>query len=194
MLAEPILVLNKSWRVIGITTVQKALTLLYTEAAYAIAPETYEAYDFLSWIEIKAPHGQPFIRTMRYRIRIPEIIQVRCYDGCPPQSIHFSRKNIYKRDDYTCQYCNTQPGLAELTVDHVLPRSRGGRSDWLNCVSACARCNKKKGNRTLDEVPMRLLRKPFKPDGSNAIFFPLTAIKRSWESFMKPEKSLKHEG
>ena len=72
------------------------------------------------------------------------------YDRVPANAVTFSRRNIYKRDRYTCQYCGVQPGSEELTIDHVLPRSRGGTSTWENCVLACLECNKRKADRTPD--------------------------------------------
>lgn len=185
MLSEPILVLNKSWRIISITTAKKALTLLYTGSALAICTDTYQLHDFDSWIRLQTQPGEPHIITIRFCIKIPEIILLSSYDGFPPQGVTFSRKNIYKRDNYTCQYCNSQPGTERLTVDHVIPRSRGGHSDWYNCVSACEECNKKKGNRLLHETHMKLLRSPYKPEGDLALFFPLTSMKMSWENFIR---------
>lgn len=187
MLDDPTLVLNRSWRIVHVTTVKKALTLVYEGAARVVNPETYETYDFWTWVTIGAERGETCIRTMRFRIRIPEVIVLNGYDGLPPKSVHFSRQNIYQRDNYTCQYCNTQPGVYNLTVDHVIPRSRGGHSDWLNCVSACSKCNRKKGNRMLDEVQMKLVRSPFKPEGNNALFFSLHSLKKSWENFIASE-------
>jgi 5-methylcytosine-specific restriction endonuclease McrA len=189
LLSEPTLVLNKSWRVISVTTVRKALALLYEGAARAVSPETYEVYDFYAWIQQKPVNGQPCIRTMRFRILVPEVIQLTRYDGFPPKGVNFSRKNVYKRDSYICQYCGARPGIRELTVDHIIPRCRGGRSDWINCVSACAKCNKKKGSRTLEEAQMKLIRKPFRPEGNHALFFALPGIKKSWEAFLASEMS-----
>ncbi len=187
MLNEPTLVLNKSWRIVNVTTVRKAIALLYEGAALAVCPETYETYDFSSWLTLRPKKGERSIRTVRLRIKIPEVVQLTHYDRLPPKSVNFSRKNIYKRDNYTCQYCGVQPGLEQLTVDHIIPRSRGGRSDWSNCTSACWKCNKKKGNKTLEEAQMKLLRKPCKPEGSKAIFFSFTRIKKSWEKFIAAE-------
>jgi 5-methylcytosine-specific restriction endonuclease McrA len=191
MLDEPTLVLNRSWRIIHVTTVKKALTLVYEGAARVVNPETYETYDFYMWVIQETAKSEPCIRSMCFRIKIPEVIVLTYYDGSPPKSVHFSRHNIYQRDNFTCQYCNTQPGVYNLTVDHVIPRSRGGRSDWLNCVSACSRCNRKKGNHTLEEVHMKLLRKPFRPEGNNALFFSLNALKKSWENFIASETGRK---
>jgi 5-methylcytosine-specific restriction endonuclease McrA len=75
----------------------------------------------------------------------------------------FSRRNIFKRDHYTCQYCGAQPGSEELTVDHVVPRSQGGVSSWENCVLACVACNKRKADRTPEQARMRVRKQPVRP-------------------------------
>lgn len=184
MLSAPTLVLNKSWVVVSITTVRNALSLLYSGSARAICPETYEIHDFHSWAELRVlPHEQ-CIRTISRKIRVPEIILLVNYDGYPKRGVTFSRKNIYKRDDYTCQYCGSKPGISELTIEHIVPRSHGGRSTWANCVLACTTCNKKKSNKTLEETGMKLLRKPFKPKWPPQLVMPMTKVRQSWEQFI----------
>ncbi len=76
----------------------------------------------------------------------------------------FSRRNVAKRDHYTCQYCGAQPGAEGITIDHVVPRSQGGTSSWTNCVAACETCNAKKSDRTPDRAGMKLRRRPFRPE------------------------------
>ena len=75
----------------------------------------------------------------------------------------FSRRNIFKRDHYVCQYCGNQPGTDELSIDHVVPRAQGGVSNWTNCVLACMTCNKRKADRTPREAGMRLRKAPVRP-------------------------------
>jgi 5-methylcytosine-specific restriction endonuclease McrA len=81
----------------------------------------------------------------------------------PTSAVTFSRRNIYKRDRYTCQYCGIQPGSEELTIDHVSPRSQGGLSTWENCVLACVSCNKRKADRTPEQARMPLKKPPARP-------------------------------
>ena len=85
------------------------------------------------------------------------------YDRLPTQAVAFSRRNIFKRDRFTCQFCGRQPGSEELTIDHVVPRSRGGTSTWENCVLACVPCNARKANRTPEQAGMKLRRAPVRP-------------------------------
>ena len=85
------------------------------------------------------------------------------YDRLPSASVSFSRRNIFKRDHYTCQYCGAQPGSEELSIDHVVPRSRGGQSSWENCVPACIPCNKRKADRLTRQAGMKLRKLPQRP-------------------------------
>ena len=96
-------------------------------------------------------------------LRVPEVITLTGFERLPSAVVAFSRRNIYKRDHYTCQYCGTQPGSEELTIDHVVPRAQGGESRWDNCVLACVTCNKHKADRTPEEARMPLLYLPYVP-------------------------------
>ena len=184
MLNEPSLVLNRSWFPIGTTTVRDAICLVYREAARALDPNDFRVHDFDSWASLSVARDEPCIRTVRLRIKIPEIIVLLDYDAIPQHRVAFSRRNIYKRDRCQCQYCGARPPMVELTLDHILPRSRGGKSTWENCVLACLRCNRRKANRTLQESGMRLLRPPAEPHWSPCVAIPLGKRRASWEQFV----------
>jgi 5-methylcytosine-specific restriction endonuclease McrA len=182
VLGEPTLVLNRSWLAITTTTVRRALSLLFQDSAHVICPRTYEIHDFLSWAALEV-NGDPFIRTVRRPLRLPEVIVLRRYDALPSRTVAFSRKNLYRRDAFTCQYCGDRPGGEELTIDHVIPRSRGGRTSWENCVLACVECNKRKANRPPEEAGMHLVRQPSAPQWSWDV--ELGPSRRdSWERFL----------
>ncbi len=90
------------------------------------------------------------------RLRVPEVVALQHFDRLPLAAVAFSRRNVAKRDHFTCQYCGSQPGVEDLTIDHVLPRAQGGTSSWTNCVAACAPCNARKADRTPEQAGMRL--------------------------------------
>ena len=94
---------------------------------------------------------------------MPRVILLQAYDHLPRAKVRFSRLNIYARDRNTCQYCGRTPPRAELNLDHVIPRSRGGLTTWENVVCSCVPCNLKKGGRTPDEAHLRLQRPPTRP-------------------------------
>jgi 5-methylcytosine-specific restriction endonuclease McrA len=183
-LGERTLVLNRSWLAITTTTVRRALSLLYQESAHAICPRTFETFDFHSWAGLRSENGDRYIRTVTSRLRVPEIIVLRIYDGLPKRTVAFSRRNLYRRDNYTCQYCGRRPGAADLTIDHVIPRSQGGRTTWENCVLACVECNKRKAHRCRTEAGMRLLRVPRAPQWSWDVELSLGHRRDCWASFL----------
>jgi 5-methylcytosine-specific restriction endonuclease McrA len=128
-----------------------------------VDPSDFQQYTWEDWTKLRPREGEPFIRAVRFCLRVPEVITLTRYDRVPDKTVTFSRRNIYKRDRYTCQYCGARPRSEELTIDHVIPRSQGGTSTWENCVLACLDCNAKKGNRTPEQARMPLRRKPFRP-------------------------------
>ncbi|MGO8753162.1 MAG: HNH endonuclease [Thermoguttaceae bacterium] len=100
------------------------------------------------------------------------------YDRTPEATVTFSRRNVFKRDHFTCQYCGSQPGTEELTVDHVIPRAQGGVSSWTNCVLACVACNKRKADRTPEQAGMKLRRKAGPPGLEAALRQPSRADRK----------------
>jgi 5-methylcytosine-specific restriction endonuclease McrA len=164
ILSRPALVLNRSWQPIHVTTVVRTLVMLWNDSAKVVDPEEYRLYSWADWVSLPAEEGRPCIRTARSRLRVPEIVALQQFDRLPMASVAFSRRNVAKRDHYTCQYCGAQPGVQDLTIDHVIPRAQGGTSSWTNCVAACGTCNARKADRTPDQAGMRLRKVPARPD------------------------------
>ena len=183
-LSHPALVLNRSWTAIATTSVRNALGLIYTGSARAIQPDTYETHDFASWADLAIPPDEPCITTVKLRIKVPEVIVLTRYKGMPKQRLTFTRRNLFKRDHFTCQYCGCRPGTSELTIDHVHPRSRGGVSSWENCVLACVACNHRKANMLPDELGWKLLKEPVEPRWAPTFEAPIGRVRISWEKFV----------
>ena len=142
-LHNPVLVLNASYEPINICAARRALVLVLKGLASA---------------EAHAP-GQ--FHSQRQTIPLPSVIRLLEYRRIPHQTRALSRKNILMRDRYTCQYCQKVLNTSDLTLDHVIPRSRGGETTWENLVACCHSCNRRKGNRMLHEIDdMILLRDP----------------------------------
>ena len=184
VLSRPTLVLNQAWRAIHTVSVRHALRLLVNDAAKAVVPESYEVHGWESWFELSVSDGEPCVRTVRLRIRAPEVIVLVGYTGAPRTSAAFTRRNLFRRDANTCQYCGTRPHLAELSIDHVVPRSLGGRSSWENCVLSCKQCNHKKRNRTPAQAGMQLSRRPEKPRWSPLVEAPCETTRSRWARFL----------
>jgi 5-methylcytosine-specific restriction endonuclease McrA len=163
VLARPTLVLNRNWQPVNVTPVARALVMVWNATARVVDPADYQVYNWSDWAQLLPPAGEPFVQAVRRRLRVPEVVTLTNYDRLPTATVSFSRRNIFKRDHYACQYCGGQPGSEELTIDHVVPRARGGLSTWENCVLACMWCNKRKADRLPDEAGMRLRRRPFRP-------------------------------
>ena len=164
------LVLNRSWLPISTTTVRRAVLLMARGAAGAVHPDTYEVAGWDAWVDRgpTAPErvgekGAERLEGQGFRLPIPEVIVLMRYNGVPDRPVAFTRRNVYRRDGYRCQYCGIRPGPDHLTLDHVVPRSRGGQTTWDNCVTACFRCNARKANRNLRESGMPLKSLPAIP-------------------------------
>jgi 5-methylcytosine-specific restriction endonuclease McrA len=187
MVANGVLVLNRNWTAIHVCSLERAITLLVQGLAQVV-DENFRTYDFGSWRELSdyvETEGNRFIHATSFRLMIPEVILLTHYHRVPPRAVKFNRRNIYVRDDFRCQYCGCRPPREELTIDHVVPRSRGGRSEWENVVLACQSCNARKGSRLLAETPMHLARAPKKPNWINIVRHSLQAQNRpAWQRFV----------
>ncbi|HNR99457.1 MAG TPA: HNH endonuclease [Planctomycetota bacterium] len=185
VLTQPTLVLNRHWTPIRICTVKKALGLLAKGAAHVIVPDTYESYDFQSWADLRATADEPHIRTVSLRIKVPEMIRLRFCDHAGTPRVVFSRRNLFRRDRNTCQYCGRRLPSEALSIDHVVPRALGGRSTWTNCVVACHACNVRKGNKLPADAAMKLLKPPREPRWRPTVLVALPVQRReSWDHFI----------
>jgi len=160
VLNTKVLVLNRHYLPVHVTVVRRALSLLYQDVARAV-DEQYRTFDFASWADLAAEEDS--IGLVDRAIRVPRVILLVTYDRVPRRYVRFSRFNIYSRDRNRCQYCGRQFPRAELNLDHVIPRSKGGTSVWENVVCSCHRCNRLKGGRTPAEAGMRLISQPRRP-------------------------------
>lgn len=178
------LVLNRSWVAIDTATVRKALCWVFQGLAKAVDTGSFELFDFASWATVgRHPRGLA-VRTPSLEVPVPEVILLTLYGEVPKREVVFTRRNLYRRDRFTCQYCGSQPGQESLTIDHVVPRSKGGKSTWENCVLACVACNKRKADRPPERVGMSLKRHPYKPSWSPTIAFRGPDRPASWEHFL----------
>jgi 5-methylcytosine-specific restriction endonuclease McrA len=141
-LYAPVLVLNASYEPINICAARRALVLV------------------LKGVAMTEEENGHYLHAQRIAMRLPSVIRLLEYRRIPHQTRALSRKNILLRDRNTCQYCGVVLASGELTLDHVLPRSRGGLSTWENLVACCHSCNRTKGNQLLVETDMKLLREP----------------------------------
>ena len=186
---KKVLVLNKSWSAIGVVGLPRAMNLLFSEyedgepKARIITPPPkghYEVWSWSEWSEIRPVEGEDGIVSTNRVYKTPEVVLLSRYDSIHKHDVHFCRRAIWKRDNFTCQYCGRRPNNDECTIDHIIPKSLGGETSWYNCVLACYQCNSQKADRLLKDAvkakakgkrwmgpsPMRLAREPSKPEFS----------------------------
>ncbi len=179
-----VLVVNRCMQAVHITSARRAFVLLFTDVARAL-DEHWVGHDFRSWSSVAAREEEPSFGTARGPIRIPRVLQLIDYDRLPRATVRLSRRNIFLRDAYTCQYCGKRSSARDLNLDHVMPRSRGGPTNWENIVCSCRVCNLEKGGRTPAEAGMKLQRRPSRPRWSPVLALAFTPSRpREWEPFL----------
>jgi len=192
MLAQKkVLVLNKSKSPICLVTMQRAMGLLFScnkgtkePKAKIIDPETWQFYSWKDWSELKPKEGEDTLLTAHRAFRAPVVIMLTKFNKLPHHKVSFSRKTLWRRDDFQCQYCGARD--CELTIDHITPKSKGGVTCWENCCLACVKCNTKKSNRTLKEAGMKFFYPDFKPTKPKYNFFKNDIIKcKTWAQFFE---------
>jgi 5-methylcytosine-specific restriction endonuclease McrA len=164
-LGRKVLVLNHDYEPLSICNVRKAILLLYLGKAELIA----------------ATEGK-YLHSVYKTIPYPSIVRLSMYIRVPYKKIVLSRKNILRRDGNRCQYCGRTDAM--LTVDHVLPKARGGKDTWENLVAACVHCNNHKGNKTPAEAQMILKRKPIRPNHVMFIRHFVSVVDEHWKPFL----------
>lgn len=162
------LVLSQGFEPVKIVSWQRALTLLFLGKV-----EVIEEYD-------------RNVKTTSLVIKIPAVVRLREAFRRHKKPVKFSRINIYGRDKYTCQYCGVKKLISELTYDHVVPRSKGGKTTWTNIATCCSDCNRKKANRTPVEAGMRLLKTPVQPTATPVLVVTVSreSVPDAWRDYL----------
>ena len=151
ILDSAVLVLNLNYEPLNVATVKRAITMIVVGKAEIVE------------------NGRGVIRTPSTWYPCPSVVRLDYLIRRPRPRVRLARREVFRRDNYTCQYCGVK--TRSLTVDHVVPRHRGGTSIWENLVSACRACNRRKGGKTLAEAGMRLLGKPYRPRPTGSYLF-----------------------
>ena len=192
-LDSSVLVLNQHYAAVRVISARRAFCLLVKEIAEIVSVEDQQflAYDLESWREVSQlralyeRENHEWVKCVRFELAVPRIVRLLFYDRLPRTNVKFTRRNIYARDSNRCQYCGKRFATSELSLDHIVPRSRGGVSSWANIVCCCVKCNVRKGGRTPYEARMKLVRQPVKPKRSPMIALRLGHEKyASWKQFL----------
>ena len=165
---EQVLLLNITYEPLKIINWKRAITLLFLEKVEVVEEYSRE------------------IHSVSFTIKLPSVVRLLRMVKKPKTPVKFSRQNIYARDKYKCQYCGKQFPTEELTYDHIIPKSRGGKTKWENIVTCCIRCNRKKGGRTHSEAGMKLIRKPSRPTWLPALRITIgfREVPHSWRDYL----------
>ncbi len=197
-LGASVLVLNRFYVPVHVVQVRRAICLLFRDLAEVIHVENgqFFNYDFARWVELsemlcEEPDAHSdWIYSIRFPLQVPRIIRLFDYDRMPRKTLRFSRRNVFARDGYRCMYCCKRFPMHQLSLDHVVPRSRGGPTDWENVVTSCVHCNGKKGGRTPREAQMGLLRQPERPKRSPLLSSKLRNPKYfAWKVFLDSDSA-----
>jgi len=145
-MAHATLLLNSTYEPLKVISWQKAVSLWWTDKVEVI--EEYDDFD---------------LKSVSITIKCPAVVRLLRYVKGNRRKVKFSRINVFARDNFTCQYCGSQPGTRDLTYDHVTPKAHGGKTTWENIATACIKCNSKKADRTPVQAKMKLKKRPRKP-------------------------------
>jgi len=194
VLDRPVLVLNRYWQPVHTCSVRRSLHLLCVGHAQVVQIEgdnCFATHDLSSWIDYSSGFsGEEMIHGARFALRLPKIVVLAFYDRVPRLEVRFSRRNVFLRDKFTCQYCAKILPETQLNLDHVMPRDKGGRTTWENIVTSCFRCNTRKANKLPQEAGMHPRSQPFAPR-----WRPLFGLHEngmadeSWNHFLNPGHS-----
>lgn len=165
-MSKQVLVLNAGYEPLSLVSIRRAVVLLLREKA-----ELLEA-------------TQQLLTSANYSVPVPLVIRLVHYVRLPHRRVPATRAAVMLRDAFTCQYCGESPGRYQLTVDHVVPRSRGGKQGWDNLVTACKRCNQKKGSLLPAEALMNPIRRPFEPSYVALVLLSNPIAAQRWEQLM----------
>jgi 5-methylcytosine-specific restriction endonuclease McrA len=162
---EPVLVLNGNYEPINVCTTKRAMGLILADKALVLE------------------NGRGLIHTVSRTYERPSVIRLIYMVRRPRPQVRLCKREILRRDEHRCQYCGRES--SHLTIDHVVPRHRGGEHSWENLVAACPQCNRRKGGRLPSEARMRLLRHPFEPRSTaEYLFGRYTAGNGAWSKYL----------
>jgi len=188
-MSSDVLLLNRNFYAIHIADWKRVMTLLYRGHA-SVLDEDFRKYNFDEWKDLSqmienSPNG--FIRTVSFKIAIPEVAVLEYYDELPDSEVKFTRKNLYSHYEHKCCYCGKKYNVKDLNLDHVVPRAQGGQTNWENIVLSCFPCNIKKGSRTPAEAHLTMHYKPNKPSWRPSVLLGVKTglrVKMSWKKFI----------
>lgn len=166
----------------------RAFTLLFAGKAFVVDVEDYAVSTWNEWMELSPEEGDDVISTSHGAVKLPEVIVLSKYDKLPKKGMKLTKRNIFLRDNFTCQYTGKTVSTKNADIDHVIPKSRGGRTSWDNLVVCSKTVNRAKANKTPQEAGLRLLKRPCKPEPQVIYIDPRMDMPDSWKKFIAKNK------
>jgi 5-methylcytosine-specific restriction endonuclease McrA len=183
-LKTPVLVLNKLWTPIRVIPSIRAFTLLFAGKASVVDVVDYAVFTWDEWSKVPAQEGEPVIHTSNANIKLPEVIVLSNYDKLPKKGMKLTKRNIFLRDNFTCQYSGKTVNTKTADIDHIIPKSRGGTTSWDNLVVCSKTINREKADKTPQEAGLKLLKKPGRPEPQVIYIDPRMDMPDSWAKFI----------
>jgi len=169
-----VLVLNKSWQAIHVKTPLDALSMMFTGAATALnilGENDMTPLRWNDWVKLPQDSNSEYVKTVRGEIKVPKIIVLCTFNQVPKRRPKFTAKNLWERDKGICQYSGKKLTPNEGNIDHVLPKSRGGKTSWTNCVLSHKDINAQKADKTPLEAGLKLIKPPAEPTAVPTMIF-----------------------
>jgi len=186
---RPTLVLNKSWLAVSVFRFKYAICKVFSGMAKFIDSD-FNQYSWNEWLDLSNNpdfEDEDFIHSNKIKVRVTRhpIIVLTDYNKMPRSHIRLSKRNVLIRDGFCCQYSHKKLTMGTATLDHIIPKSRGGKTTWDNVVAASHEINTRKGDRTPEEANLKLMRDPKKPEWSPLYSRLIENIPEEWENIIK---------
>ena len=195
VLRDLVLVLNKNWLAVRIETAMMSIKRCFRGQSVLVDENTAEVFFWDEWLKYFSvsrekdwPFDTPYVNAVRINIRIPRVCVLHQYNKIPKMNIRLSKKNLLIRDGFRCQYSNKRIKAHEATIDHVIPKSQGGKHEWSNVVISCEDINIMKGNKTPEQAGIKLMKQPKTPTWDPIYSTVITnKIHSCWKKFLKQD-------
>jgi len=162
----------------------RAFTLLFAEKASVVDVEDYAVYSWDEWSKMPTTDNDSVIHTSNKDVKLPEVIVLSNYDKLPKKGMKLTKRNIFLRDNFTCQYTGQTVSTKTADIDHIIPKSRGGKTSWDNLVVCSKTINRLKADRTPQEAGLKLLKQPTRPEPQAIYIDPRMDMPKSWANFI----------
>ena len=162
----------------------RAFTLLFAGKASVVDVDDYAVFTWNEWSKLPTQEGDNTISTANSDVKIPDVIVLSNYDKLPKKGMKLTKRNIFLRDNFTCQYSGAEVSTKNADIDHVVPKSRGGLTSWDNLVVCSKSINRMKADRTPKEAGLKLIKRPSRPEPQVIYIDPRMKIRESWKKFI----------